>query len=205
MCGVCGGVCVSRLSFLRCRPAIAAKALLVVLQKLRTLAPGQYLLTHKVEDRAVVILKAVDRTSLVHLRACGGACACAVALTRACAASTTPQKGPAGYDLHTSHASSGATDDRTVPYVRLIWPRELSDQVPHTFAPVSAAPGGPPSSSALAGGGATGQQQQRQLSQQLKKVKNVKYCFDYAKKVSRARVRGVRVVCACAVCVCAVC
>lgn len=144
-------------------PAIAAKALLVVLQKLRTLAPGQYLLTHKVEDRAVVILKAVDP-------------------------STTPQKGgSAGYDLHTSHASSGATDERTVPYVRLIWPRELSDQVPHTFPPASA-PGGPGggqqaaySPAALAGGGPGGQQY-RQIAEQLKRVKNVKYCFDYAKK-----------------------
>ena len=107
-------------------------------------------------------------------------------------ASTTPQKGgSAGYDLHTSHASSGATDERTVPYVRLIWPRELADQVPHTFPPASTAPGGPGggqqasySPAALAGSG-PGAQQHRQIAEQLKRVKNVKYCFDYAKKVPR--------------------
>jgi hypothetical protein len=113
-------------------------------------------------------------------------------------ASTTPQqqKGPAGYDLHTSHASSGATDERTVPYVRLIWPRELSDQVPHTFPPAtpSASSQPPPAFSPAAMAGPAGQQQYRQLVEQLKKVKNVKYCFDYAKKVTLC-------VCVC-VCVC---
>jgi hypothetical protein len=138
-------------------------------------------------------------------------------------ASTTPQqqKGPAGYDLHTSHASSGATDERTVPYVRLIWPRELSDQVPHTFPPAapSASNQPLPAFSPAAMAGPAGQQQYRQLVEQLKKVKNVKYCFDYAKKVThlllRACVRacgdacvawrGVACVRACVACVRAVC
>jgi hypothetical protein len=96
------------------KPALSSKILFVILQKLTSgqFGPGQYLLSHKPNDRHIAILKAVDSTKPSH--------------------SPGQQQQHLFYDLHTSHASSGTTDTQTFPFIPPVW-GPLPNQIPYTF------------------------------------------------------------------------
>lgn len=106
-------------------PADGVRCLAAVLQKLKELDPGQYLLTHAADASKAALYKAA---------AAGPGGSSALPLAREC---PTDEGRGILYDLHAAHATSGDVDAAADPFVPPKWRPFSPDvaQVPYTFPP----------------------------------------------------------------------
>jgi len=93
-------------------PLWPSKMLLTLLQRVRALSTGSYLLSHRAGEGHLTIFHALP------------------------AEEKAPGLQDGVLDLHTAHASSGATNKDMIPYVPPMWSNSTPDRIPYTFPPL---------------------------------------------------------------------